>query len=80
MNKLGMIDVWVGLKQGCPISPALFSLLFDRVYKQIYNECADEGRTRLSSNFIRLLALQLWCLLLADDLILFSDWLFNLRK
>ena len=35
MEELGGIPVRQGLKQGCPCSPLLFSLLFDRVEEAV---------------------------------------------
>jgi hypothetical protein len=70
---LGQIPVSVGLKQGCPCSPLLFSVLFDRV-EQTVLAAADDLRTTTTTtdDVIRLLSLTVAILLFADDVVLMA--------
>jgi hypothetical protein len=66
-----IIPVLLGLKQGCPCSPLLFSLFFDRVYTFV--KAALGGRTRsLGNTVISLLSFNLFMLMFADDVVIFS--------
>jgi len=67
---LGSIPVTMGLKQGCPCSPLLFSLFFDRVEAAV--KLAAGSCTPYSRHFLRYLALQLLILLFADDVVLLA--------
>jgi hypothetical protein len=61
----------MGLKQGCPCSPLLFTLFFDRVYAFVKH--ALTGRTRsLGNTTITLLSVNLFMLMFADDVVLFA--------
>jgi Reverse transcriptase (RNA-dependent DNA polymerase) len=59
-----------GLKQGCPLSPALFGLYFDRL--EAYLEKAMEGKG-ISVRVPTVLRLNIFMLLYADDLILLAE-------
>ena len=52
----GPIPIRVGLKQGCPCSPVLFSVYFDRVERAVRDYVADQGR-EFSSHVVRILSL-----------------------
>jgi Reverse transcriptase (RNA-dependent DNA polymerase) len=70
-HELGPIPIRLGLKQGCPCSPMLFSLYFDRVEKYVREEYLREYGSD-SSEDIRFLSLQLVLLLFADDVALLA--------
>ena len=57
-----------GVKQGCPMSPCLFSLFFDRVSAYLLEHAP--GRTRLHCPYLT--ALTLCILLYADDVVLLA--------
>ena len=65
--------IWIlkGLKQGCPLSPLLFTLLFDDVERALLEEVQRIGYT-LTQSVVKLMGLQLIILLFADDVILVS--------
>jgi hypothetical protein len=65
---LGSIPVAKGLKQGCPCSPLLFSVLFDRVERVVREASAD--LTPASRHLCIFHSLQLLLLLFADDVAL----------
>ena len=67
----GAIPIRVGLKQGCPCSPMLFSLYFDRVETWVREALGTEG-LRGGDDFVRLLSLYLVILLFADDVVLLA--------
>lgn len=67
---LDPITVRLGLKQGCPASPLLFSLFFDRVASAIQTAAANFSPT--SNHFFSFLTLQLLILLFADDVALIA--------
>lgn len=80
-TELDPIAVRVGLKQGCPTSPLLFSLLFDRVAASVaeaINLPPDEQHQPNcnppppSSHLFSFLTLQLLLLLFADDVALLA--------
>ena len=64
------IAVRQGLKQGCPASPLLFSLLFDRV--AAYVQAAVGALPTAAGNFYTFHTLQLLLLLFADDVALLA--------
>ena len=73
--------VRLGLKQGCPASPLLFSLFFDRVASAIQEAAADLHPP--SHHIFTFLTLQLLILLFADDVALIAhslDGLSHLYK
>ena len=61
--------VTIGVKQGCPMSPCLFSLFFDRV--SAYLQEHAPGRTRLRCPYLT--ALIICILLYADDVVLLAS-------
>ena len=65
---LGPIQIVKGLKQGCPCSPLLFSLLFDRVEKVVQE--AARHLLPASRHFWEFMTMQLLLLLFADDVAL----------
>ena len=67
---LGAIPVRIGLKQGCPASPLLFSLLFDRVAAALREAAASLPSPH--THFFTFLTLQLLLLLFADDVALIA--------
>lgn len=67
---LSPITVRLGLKQGCPASPLLFSLFFDRVASAIQAAAANLNPT--PHHFFSFLTLQLLILLFADDVALIA--------
>ena len=67
---LGAIPVNTGLKQGCPASPLLFLLFFDRLEAAV--KLAAGSCTPYLRHFLRYLALQLLILLFADDVVLLA--------
>ena len=60
-----LFDCGVGVKQGCPISPLLFSLHLDDL-ETLLQEASDE------TDCPRLAELLIAILLFADDIVLFS--------
>lgn len=64
------IAVRQGLKQGCPASPLLFSLLFDRV--AAYVQAAVGALPTAAGDFYTFHTLQLLLLLFADDVALLA--------
>jgi len=65
---LGPIPVAKGLKQGCPCSPLLFSILFDRVERVVRGAAAT--LTPASRHLCAFQSIQLLLLLFADDVAL----------
>ena len=62
-------DVNIGVKQGCPASPSVFCLFFDRVQDFIAAHAPPSRRAH--TPFLALLAT--FILLYADDVVLFAD-------
>ena len=58
----------IGVKQGCPTSPLLFSLFFDRVSAYL----KEHAPSRLRTHTPLLAALATFLLLYADDLVLLA--------
>ena len=69
------IPIGEGVKQGCPASPLLFSLLMDRVEQFIIDEVEKEGglaARKARADQLRIGVLHILTLLFADDLVLCS--------
>lgn len=56
-----VINSSIGLKQGCPLSSILFSIFTNDIVKELSNNLSLEERTKL------------FCLLFADDMVLFPN-------
>lgn len=67
---MGPIQVALGLKQGCPCSPILFSLYFDRVEAAVQQAATAMGGG--DGAFFQYATFQLLLLLFADDVVLVS--------
>jgi hypothetical protein len=65
-----------GVKQGCPLSPLLFSLYVDPLEEELLMEDATE---EIAGDFLRLAGVPIPCLLFADDLVLLSSTRAGLR-
>ena len=75
---LGPIPVRQGLKQGCPCSPLLFSLLFNRVAAAMASCVSALGRGG-HQHFYQYLGFLLCILLFADDVALIAEDASSLR-
>jgi len=68
---LGLIPVAKGIKQGCPCSPLIFSILFDREERAVKE--ASTNLAPASRHWCAFHSLQLLLLLFADDVALVAQ-------
>ena len=73
------IFVRLGLKQGCPCSPVLFSLYFDRVATALEHFIRSQERS-FTPHTLRILSLQMTLLLYADDVAIIAPTEHGLRS
>jgi Reverse transcriptase (RNA-dependent DNA polymerase) len=65
----GNISIEEGVKQGCPLSPILFSYFIDRVEKVLNAQMNAAGRS-MQREWVTLGSIRLALLLFADDMVL----------
>lgn len=74
-----MLPVHIALQQGCPTSPLLFPLYFDNVWHRVKLVICEANRG-VFEWVITAASLQLFMLLFADDIALFSPELPGLER
>ena len=52
-----LIEILIGLKQGCPCSPLLFSVYFDRIHKYVEEKLRASARGRRINGLMTVLSL-----------------------
>lgn len=65
-----------GVKQGCPLSPLLFGIYFDRVTAFVEQQLQGNA---CKSGIIKVLSMQLTMLLFADDVVILATSVDALR-